>query len=94
MPSDKNIKQINGTSVSASYYYYGCEASTWDDMKYWEAIEDRHKRAYALFGTLYKEDIALGIGTGLPEEKALRLRKVDIAVKDTKQLLDERTLVM
>ena len=94
MPLDKNIKQINGKSVSASYYYYGCEASTWDEMKYWEAIEDRHTRAYALFKVLYKEDIALGLGTSLSDECALRLRKVGIAVKDTKQLLDERTLVM
>ncbi len=94
MPLDDNIKNFNGQTITASEYYYGCLASTWDDMKYWEAIEDRNNRASALFKKLYQEVIDAGYLTPLSDEKQIRIKKVRTASQDTKQLLDERTLVL
>lgn len=90
MPEDKNIKHLNGQSLTASEYYYGCQANTWDNMLYPDAIKDRYDRVKILYFELYKEST----NPHRSWDDEIRFFKVKKAFDDTKQLLDERTLII
>ncbi len=91
MPEDKNIKHINGKSMTASEYYYECKPDTWDNMLYPAALKDRHDRIQKLYFKLTEEDLK---GTKWSFDERVRYHKVEKAYKDAKQLLDERTLII
>ena len=88
-----NLMQLNGKTVTASEYYYGCDVHTWDEMPYPEAIEDRRKRAFELYIKLDKAQRGMKYDDIEFEDK-VRLFKVEKAMKDTKQLCEERNLVI
>ncbi len=87
MPEDKNVKHLNGRSLTASEYYYDCPSDTWDNMNYRDAIEDRYERAKQLYFKLYNSSQDTF-------DDQVRFHKVQKAYNDTKQLLDERSLVI
>ncbi|MCD6436265.1 MAG: hypothetical protein J7L15_07740 [Clostridiales bacterium] len=87
MPEDKNIKHLNGKTMTASEYYYDCPADTWDLMLYPVALKDRYKKVQALYGKLYNTK-------KVTFDDEMRFFKVQNALNDTKQLLDERTLII
>ena len=86
--------KLNGQSITASEYYYGCPSDTWDDMLYKDAIVDRAKRAKELYFKLYKEQSKYSKGNEQPFEDQVRIFKVEKAYKDTKQIVDERNLII
>ena len=92
MPEDKNIKHLDGVSMTASEYYYETPADTWDDMKYPEAIKDRYQRVSKLYYRLLKEE--MNDPKELTWDWKIRYFKVEQAFKDNKQLLDERSLLI
>ena len=81
-----NTKNHNNETMSASFYYYGCESNEWDEMNYFRAIKDRKEKAFKLWGDLYS----------VYDQKKptfddhVRLQKVYQAYQDNDQLLDER----
>jgi len=90
MDKKANIKKLNGQTISASMYYYGCDFSTWDNMLYTEAIVDRKDKAFALYAMLYDEE-QKGV---LSFEDATRLNKVYKAYIYNKKLINERELIL
>ncbi len=81
---------LNGRSMTASEYYYGVSDPTyWDKMLYFEALKDRAERAKQLYFKLYK----MGSKVQSFDDK-VRFFKVEKAMRDTKQLVDERTVII
>jgi hypothetical protein len=78
--------------MKGSEYYYNCSPDTWDNMLYFEAIEDRRNRARDLYYELYM--IQENSEKEMPFEFRKRLGKVESAWKLNQKLLDERYLVM
>ena len=92
MSNEKNIKYLNGETITASEYYYGVKPDYWDKMSYPEAIKSRAELAKKLYFELYK--LQEKSPTELPWDDKVRLYKVEKAVKDTRQLLEERDLII
>lgn len=87
MPEDNNMKHFNGKTMTASEYYYGVPADSWDTMTYPEAIQDRYQRVQKLYFKLCK----------LPNvayDDQVRYHKITKAYNDCKQLVDERSLII
>ena len=88
-----NLMTLNGETVSASQYYYGCDVHTWDNMLYPDAIKDRRDKALELYMKLYDAQKGMKYNDVKFEDR-VRMFKVEKAVKDTKQLCDERNLIL
>jgi hypothetical protein len=80
--------------MRGSEYYYGegISPNRWDNMLYFEAIEDRRNLARDLYFKLYK--IQEESETEMPFDFRLRLGKVESAWKLNQKLLDERSLIV
>jgi len=87
-----NLINLNGRTLTASEYYYDCTPDTWDNMLYPDAIKDRAKRAKELYFKLYKKREEFK--GEQPFEEQVRLFKVEKAYKDTRQIVDERDLII
>ncbi len=87
-----NIMQLGGKSIYASEYYYDVkDPCYWDDMTYRSAIIDRKERVFELYKKLYKSFMDDGFENF---EQQVRFHKVQKAVKDTQQLVDEKDLII
>ena len=87
-----NIMSLNGKSVSASQYYYGCDFTAWDTMTYPTALIDRRDRAFALYIKLQTSQDGIK-AEDIKFEDKVRLFKVQKAYEDCAQLCDERNLI-
>ena len=84
----ENTKEYQGKTITESEYYYGVKSSYWDNMYYWDAVEDRRNRArdiYYKISTIDTKNIK-----PLTYEESVRQHKVKKAFDDTQRLLDER----
>lgn len=57
--------------MTKSMYLYGCESDIWDDMLFYEALEDRKERAFKI----HKE---LLLDTSLPMSYELEVRRFEV----------------
>ena len=82
-----NIINYNNKTITASEYYYGVPYDYWDQMLYPEAIKDRYKKVIKIYFDLLDT----------PQETfddKIRFHKVEKAMKDARELLDERGIVI
>ena len=82
------MKQVDSKTMTESEYYYDCTFDTWDLMLYPEALVDRNKRVKKVWETLYQDQNKNGRNWTFDQK--VRMFKVEKAVRDNQQLLDER----
>jgi len=82
-----NLINYNNKTMTASEYYYGVGYDHWDNMLYPEALKDRYKRVKKI----YFEMLDKPLNTF---DTKIRFHKIEKAVKDCKELLDERGIVI
>jgi hypothetical protein len=80
-----NLIQHNNKTLTASEYYYGVPYNFWDNMLYQEAIKDRYKRVKEIYFNLLDTELKTF-------DDKIRFHKVEKAMKDCKEILDERGL--
>ena len=83
------MKQLDSKTVTESEYYYQCPFDTWDQMSYPQALVDRNKRVKETWEMLYQDQIKNGKNWTFDQK--VRFFKVEKAVKDNQQLIDERS---
>jgi len=88
MPEDNSIL-MDGRIMSMSEYLYGYKSSRWDDMKYFEALNDRAECAEKLYKKLNKTSKNGTIK--LPYSDEVRMHKVYKAWQHNLKLIEERT---
>jgi len=78
--------------MTTSEYLYEAKPDTWDNMLYFEALEDKYQRSKKLYEKMLEKE--WNSKTEMSYEFRIRLHKVRRAMDFNKELLEERYSVV